>query len=93
MEVKSLIGRVATDAAFGVGNATENDSFVTFNYRYCWRLLLLRMIIRKLVDGNINDDDLGIKYQPLSQEEPLCRTALAKISYSLASKSGVSFDV
>lgn len=51
------------------------------------------MIIRKLVDGDIDDDDLGIKYQPLSQEEPLCRTAKwAKIAHSSALKSGISFD-
>lgn len=51
------------------------------------------MLIRNLVDADINDHDLGIKYQPLSQEEPLCRTALAKMARSSASKSGVSFDV
>lgn len=51
------------------------------------------MIIRKLVDADFNDDDLGIKYRPLSRDEPLCRTALAKIGRSSASKCGVTFDV
>lgn len=66
---------------------------VTFHDRYCLRLLLLHMIIRKLVKADISDDDLGIKYQPLSQAEPLCRAALAKIGRSSARKSGGLFDV